>query len=288
LLGRGKHQKILYIIDYGLAKRYRDPKSKQHIPYKDKKNLTGTGRYASLNTHLGIEQSRRDDLECLCYSMIYMAKGKLPWQGIRATDKQTKYHKIFLSKKGMAIEKLCEGLPAIFCDFMGYIRSLKFDDRPDYEQIKKWFWDQFRKERMNVHFEFDWNKLSIDIDTYFDKTASTNGSVKAGFEGKIEQTNILNEENKEANMNNSKESVNKQIKKKPSIMQKLIMQKLRGPSQDILKRQKTAPNKLSKNESSPELYINSQIKKLKAEFMKKAKEGSSDYDSDEIDEHSKF
>jgi len=78
------------LIDFGLTKRVIDPKSGEHIPWKDGKSLTGTARYASLGTHLGYEQSRRDDLEGLAYVLIYFMHGNLPWQGQPAKTKKEK------------------------------------------------------------------------------------------------------------------------------------------------------------------------------------------------------
>lgn len=91
LMGIGRHCNKLYIIDFGLAKKFRDTRTSQHIDYREDKSLTGTARYASINAHLGIEQSRRDDIEGLGYVIMYLNVATLPWQGLKAATKKQKY-----------------------------------------------------------------------------------------------------------------------------------------------------------------------------------------------------
>jgi len=140
MIGSGDNAGIVYLIDFGLAKRFWESTSSgmggHHIRYKENKNLTGTARYASINTHLGIEQSRRDDLEALGYVLIYFMKGGLPWQGLQARTKQEKYSKITKSKLSHRVDSLCQGLPPEFADYLKRVRGLKFDEQPKYEELK--------------------------------------------------------------------------------------------------------------------------------------------------------
>merc|ERR1719433_1125580 len=101
----------LYIIDFGLSKRYFD---KKHAHFKQNLSLTGTARYASLNAHRGVEQSRRDDLEAIGHMLLYFLRGLLPWSGLDARTKEEKYRKIRQKKEETDIDDLCSGYPKEF------------------------------------------------------------------------------------------------------------------------------------------------------------------------------
>ncbi|KAJ8485954.1 hypothetical protein OPV22_018439 [Ensete ventricosum] len=161
LMGLGKRANQVYIIDFGLAKKYRDTSTHQHIPYRENKNLTGTARYASVNTHLGIEQSRRDDLESLGYVLMYFLRGSLPWQGLKAGTKKQKYEKISEKKVATSIEALCRGYPSEFASYFHCCRSLRFEDKPDYGYLKRLFRDLFIREGFQFDYIFDWTILKI-------------------------------------------------------------------------------------------------------------------------------
>jgi len=99
------------LIDFGLSKRYRGGKSKLHIPYRESKPLTGTMRYASINTHMEVEQSRRDDLESIAYILIYFYYGKLPWMHLKAEYKGEMQEKIMEMKQTLSAQTLCNSMP---------------------------------------------------------------------------------------------------------------------------------------------------------------------------------
>ncbi|CDR43493.1 RHTO0S08e02432g1_1 [Rhodotorula toruloides] len=157
LMGIGKRGNQVNVIDFGLAKKYRDPKTHLHIPYRENKNLTGTARYTSINTHLGVEQSRRDDMESLGYVLMYFLRGSLPWQGLKAATKKQKYDRIMEKKMTTPTEYLCRGFPNEFAIYLNYCRSLRFDDKPDYSYLRKLFRDLFVREGFQYDYVFDWS-----------------------------------------------------------------------------------------------------------------------------------
>lgn len=153
------HEGILYLIDFGMAKHYRDPTTHCHIEYKDHKSLVGTPRYASINAHLGIQCSRRDDLESIGYMLIYLLRGSLPWQGIHAHSKRKKYQKIMEKKLATPIDLLCRGYPRSFESYFEYVRSLRFADKPDYDYLKRLFVEIGPGMTFELNNKWDWDAL---------------------------------------------------------------------------------------------------------------------------------
>jgi serine/threonine protein kinase len=162
VVGRGEKSKIIYLIDFGLSKRYIDPQTEKHIPYREGKGLTGTARYVSLFTHYGIEQARRDDIESIAFNLIYFAKGKLPWQGVKTKNKKEKHKKIMESKLAYSPDILCSNLPEEFVKLLKYSRKLEFEQEPDYQSIKLMFKNYIVKNGGVMDMEFDWEKPKED------------------------------------------------------------------------------------------------------------------------------
>ena len=139
VIGKNENNKIIYLIDYGLAKKYRSSRTMKHIEFRLTRRLTGTARYASINALRGGEQSRRDDLESTAYMLLYFLRGSLPWKGVSGVTKAEKYKKIFLLKKNTSPEELCENLPNEFKDFYLYAKNLEFEEDPDYNYCRGLF-----------------------------------------------------------------------------------------------------------------------------------------------------
>ena len=149
LIGKGKKDSIIYICDFGLSKRFRDKKTGLHIPYKNGKHFIGTPIFASIYTHLGIEQSRRDDLESLAYILIYFRKGDLPWTKVKGKNRKEKYSKVLSLKININISDLCSDLPEEYSKFLKYARDLQFEEKPDYDYLKNLLKTMFVNESEN-------------------------------------------------------------------------------------------------------------------------------------------
>jgi serine/threonine protein kinase len=156
LVGKDSTAKTIYILDFGLAKRYRDEHTHIHIPLKENRNLTGTARYASCNAHNGLEQSRRDDMESIAYVILYFFKGKLPWQGLKCKDKNEKYAKIKEMKMSITPEKLCEGFPQEFANYLAMVKKLGFEEEPEYKKYIQMFNNLFKAKDFEMDYLYDW------------------------------------------------------------------------------------------------------------------------------------
>ena len=132
-----------------------------------------------MNNHLGIEQSRRDDLESLGFVLLYFLRGKLPWQGLRANTKKQKYQKILEKKLATPFKLLCKGFPVEFTKYLEYCRQLRFEDTPDYKFLKSLF-EQVLRRHPESPKVFDWVKRKKDKSKSDDKKSSSSSGRKEG------------------------------------------------------------------------------------------------------------
>ncbi len=142
----------LYIVDFGLSKPY--VLNGEHIELKYDRSLIGTARYCSQNIHWGFEPSRRDDLESICYIIIYVFNGNLPWQGLKKDKNKTQVEKIADKKNTIDAEALCKDMPECFIKILDYIKKIKFEERPNYNYIQSLLTDNINKLNIVPKYDF--------------------------------------------------------------------------------------------------------------------------------------
>ena len=149
-MGVGEQASLVYLIDFGLSKEFRDPNTHAHIPYKKGLGLIGTAFFASVNNHLGLELGRRDDLESLAYILFYFLWGSLPWQGMGEKD-------MLESKRNISTYNLFQELPMEFRAFLEHCRSLSFDEKPNYDRFLSLFDNLLSRGGFHSDEVYDWD-----------------------------------------------------------------------------------------------------------------------------------
>ena len=170
---------MIYLVDYGLAKKFLI--AKNHIPFQTHCPRAGNSTFASLNNHMGIRQSRRDDLESISYMLIFMFKGKLPWQQKSKHNSFLKWQKVFILKASINIQDLCRDSPPEFFAFMDYCRMLKFEEKPDYDYLRGLL--SAVGKRSNMMSSFDWISSPVVVEMQEPESGKKfyDGSNKTGF-----------------------------------------------------------------------------------------------------------
>ena len=216
VIGRGENSHIIYILDFGLAKKYWNTFNKCHISLTKGKQLTGTARYASINALSGCEQSRRDDLESIAYILLYFLRGSLPWQDISDYNREDRFKKICEIKKNTSSKELCEGFPEELQKFVDYVRKLNFTDVPNYDYLRFLLKKILKKKNLDIDYYYDWDKEKPKIDQ--DNIIYTN-NYNIDYNGNNEWLNRNNEINFnnirgkpfQLNLNNNNNNHTKQV-----------------------------------------------------------------------------
>jgi len=216
-MGRNEFNDILYLIDFGLAKKFRSSRTLKQFPLTKRKSLTGTARYASINALQGYEQSRRDDLESAGYVLMYLLRGDLPWQNIKIKGKKDKYAKICNKKKEVSSQELCKNYPKEFAEILEYFKNLGYTEDPNYEMCCQKMINILDKEKQSFDYVYDWttnNNLkerkrnsSMDVKKAFKrkdkKHHTTNHEKISDVDGKIKlKVKDIDEDETESDVSN--------------------------------------------------------------------------------------
>ena len=222
---------LIYLIDYGLSKKYKDIKNDIHIPFKNDRQITGTIRYVSINTHKGIEQSRRDDIESSLYIITYFLNGKLNWDGIKCKTKEEKIQKIMEKKEEFKNNKEYKKLPQTLSQIFQYAYHLGFEEKPNYEYIfgviNKGL-EQFEGESNYEKTLYDWQSIEFVVEPIFmiEEMKQKKYFEKMKEEAKKREEEKLKEKNEDKN-NNKEIKDDKDVDKNNKIGNNKINNKMK-------------------------------------------------------------
>ena len=223
MTGRGENEKKIYIIDFGLAKKYYSLSRKKHIKFVTGKSLIGTARYCGRNSHRGYEQGRRDDIESIGYVLMYFLLGQLPWQGLKVKKNEERYERIARKKYSTSFEELTMGQPEEFLYYFKHADKLGFEDQPNYLYLIGLFQSVINKYCGDCLYDFDWKKDSltyvssnnININKKLDVSLIVN---KNNDMSGLDYSNNLNDEDDNEN-NDDEYNKKKKILKKEVFME---------------------------------------------------------------------
>ena len=232
VMGLNKKNANLYLLDFGLAKKYRSSRTLLQYPYIKKKKLTGTARYASIHALEEMEQSRRDDMESVGYVIMYFLRGNLPWQGLKIKSKEDKYKKILDKKKETSSKDLCMNFPDEFREYVEYTRNLDYEEEPKYEKFRNKFYNLICKKRgESFDYIYDWTtesdikkrEIPHNEDTEFKATATKDAEIRSKIKEKEKEKIIDVNNTNNNNLNPMRVSNNLNNINQPSIKEEDIM-----------------------------------------------------------------
>jgi len=277
VMGKGIKSKYLYLLDFGLAKKYRSSTTLKHYPLIKKKHLTGTARYASINALNGYTQSRRDDLEAIGYVLVYFLLGRLPWQGMLNKNKDERYLKIMEIKRDTEPHVLCKGLPVQFEKYISYTRSLEYEQDPDYSMLKQLFLKVLNDEGLSFDHYYDWDS---DVGTMTTSDTNFNFAGKAVFknaEGRqLAQINKKVDDNKEKDEKSMENILNNNNKKLEEIKKEVMESK-------IINENKENDDKKEKDDKKEENINNNEAHK-----QENNEDNEDNDDNKEIDKNNEY
>ena len=276
MTGRNEYRNVLYLIDFGLSKKYIDSKTGNHVKFTNNHRLNGTARYASIHALEGFELSRRDDLESLCYVLVYFLKGSLPWSKIKNKNKIEKYKMILNNKKKISDEMLIGDSNNIeFIKFLKYCRNLKFEEKPDYDYLRGLMITSINKHnKIYINNKLNKDIFEIPLSDFHQKKTERNIRTYSAKKVKINLINkqILNKRNEYDNCYDIDKKINETKSGTLAYIEKKVRNYSNYKKNDMIKFQKLFDNKKKYNTRNNNLDIKEinirVINKTKTHFNK--------------------